>query len=276
MTSIAPPGRDRGQRRAARPRSARRSGRRRARTRSAAVRAARRRPASAPATPIAGSDLPRTDRRRPVLRRRPRRVPCRQAALAPHRADRQVAALAQRSAASARVPRRPSVPRPAKRGRSSASIRRGPSAGTQSFSQIAYCSRSRSVTGLPASCGTTRSGKTTPTEYPIDVPPLSTMRSRRRPQHLDVLDVVRAGKIELWRHAGVAGIAPIGVPPAHQPDLDSGPQIRSAGRSRARDHAHAAAGIAVPERRHPRPPMHCQPRQTRHRRCTARRQSSTG
>jgi hypothetical protein len=38
------------------------------------------------------------------------------------------------------------------------------------------------------------------------------------------------------------------MPPPREPDLDTGAQMRRAYRARARDHANAAAGIAVPVR----------------------------
>src|SRR5262245_10989603 len=69
---------------------------------------------------------------------------------------------------------------------------------------------------------------------------------RRRPQHVDGLDVLRSGKVEARRHAGVAGIAPIGVPATLESDLDAGTEYFA--RRRGRDEAHGAARIAVPAR----------------------------
>ncbi len=49
---------------------------------------------------------------------------------------------------------------------------------------------------------------------------------RRRPQHGGRFHIVGAGKIEGRRHAGIAGIAPIGLPARIELDLDAGAQHR--------------------------------------------------
>ena len=73
--------------------------------------------------------------------------------------------------------------------------------------------------------------------------------SRGRPQHLDGLHILRSRKVEAGRNAGVARIAPIGVPARLEPDLDPGAKRRAlSGRTRSRDQPHGAAGIAVPRR----------------------------
>ena len=60
---------------------------------------------------------------------------------------------------------------------------------------------------------------------------------RRRIEHLDVGDVLRAGEIEDRRHAGLAGIAPIGVP--------AGLEQRSRCRRRCRPSSAAASSSRI-------------------------------
>src|SRR6516162_3546965 len=67
---------------------------------------------------------------------------------------------------------------------------------------------------------------------------------RRGPQHVDGLDVLRSRKVEARRHAGVAGIAPIGVPAALESDLDAGADGFARHR-RAGDETHGEASSAM-------------------------------
>src|SRR6185503_4367876 len=71
---------------------------------------------------------------------------------------------------------------------------------------------------------------------------------RRRPTHRHRLDVARLRKIEAWRNAGVARIAPVGLPARRNTHLDAGAQSRAALDTRARDQAHGGALRAIPRR----------------------------
>ena len=74
--------------------------------------------------------------------------------------------------------------------------------------------------------------------------------NRRRPQHRHRLNVVRRGKIKLWRHTGVARITPVGFPARQHPDFDTCTKNGAIGftnRARA-DQANGRAGVAIPRR----------------------------
>jgi hypothetical protein len=54
---------------------------------------------------------------------------------------------------------------------------------------------------------------------------------RRRPQYGDRIDIVGFGKIEPRRHAGIAGVAPIGMPARGELDGDAAEHHRAAARA---------------------------------------------
>ena len=66
---------------------------------------------------------------------------------------------------------------------------------------------------------------------------------RRRPQNGHGLDIVRFGKVEAWRHAGISSRAPIGFPSRLQLEGDAAEQHRAAARTRQQPDR----GVSIPQ-----------------------------